>query len=130
MTLMDPLANALSTIANNEGRYKHECVVGPASRLLGQVLRVMQKNGYLGEFEFIDDGRSGKFKIQLIGRINKCGVVKPNFSVRIGKVEMFEKRYLPSRDVGILILTTPRGVVSHKEAREIRIGGKLLAYVY
>ena len=130
MTLMDPLAHALSTIANNEGRYKHECVVEPASKILGQVLRVIQKNGYLGEFEFVDDGRSGKFKIQLIGRINKCGVVKPNFSVRVKEIEMFEKRYLPSRDVGVLILSTPKGVISHKEASDLRTGGRLLAYVY
>ncbi len=130
MTLMDPLAHALSTIFNNEGRYKHECVVQPASKLLGQVLRVMQKNGYLGEFEFVDDGRSGKFKIQLLGRINKCGVIKPNFSVGLSEIETFEERYLPSREVGVLILSTPRGVVSHKEATELRTGGKLLAYVY
>jgi len=130
MTLMDPLAHAFSTIVNNEGRYKHECVVEPASKLLGQVLRVIQKNGYLGEFEFVDDGRSGKFKIQLLGRINKCGVVKPNFSVKVDRIEMFEERYLPSRDVGILILSTPKGVVSHKEAINLQTGGKILAYVY
>ncbi len=130
MTLMDPLAHAFSTIVNNEARYKHECVVEPASKLLGQVLRVIQKNGYLGEFEFVDDGRSGKFKIQLLGRINKCGVVKPNFSVKVDRIEMFEERYLPSRDVGILILSTPKGVVSHKEAINLQTGGKILAYVY
>jgi small subunit ribosomal protein S8 len=130
MTLMDPVAHALSTIFNNEGRYKHECVVQPASKVLGQVLRVMQKNGYVGEFEFVDDGRSGKFKIQLLGRINKCGVIKPNHSVKMTKIELFEKRFLPSREVGVLILSTPKGVISHKEAREQKTGGKLLAYVY
>ena len=130
MTLVNPMAHALSTIFNNEGRYKHECIVRPASKLLGQVLRVMQKNGYLGEFEFVDDGRAGKFRVQLLGRINKCGVIKPNFSVRIAEIETFEKRYLPSREVGVLILSTPTGVISHKEAREARTGGKLLAYVY
>lgn len=130
MTLMDPLAHALSTIFNNEGRHKHECVVEPASKLLGHVLRVMQKGGYLGEFEFVDDGRSGKFKIQLLGRINKCGVIKPNFSVKMSRIEVFEKRYLPSREVGVLILSTPKGVVSHREARDLRSGGRLLAYVY
>ena len=46
MTLLDPLANALSTISNNERRHKRECLVWPASKLMGQVLRVMQKNGF------------------------------------------------------------------------------------
>ncbi len=130
MTLLDPLANALSTIVETEKRRKRECLVWPASKLMGQVLRVMQKNGYVGEFEFIDDGRSGKFRIQLLGRINKCGVIKPRYSVKIDKLEFWEKRYLPSRSLGTLVLTTSEGVISNKEAKEKREGGKLIAYVY
>lgn len=130
MTLLDPLANTLSTLLNNEQRHKRECIVGPASKLMGRVLRVMQKNGYIGEFEFIDDGRSGKFKIQLLGRINQCGVIKPRYSVKLDKIEEWEKRYLPSRQFGVLILTTPKGVVSHEEAKKSESGGRLIAYVY
>jgi len=130
MTLLDILANALSTLLNNERRNKRECVVWPASKLLGNVLRVMQKNGFVGEFEFVDDGRAGKFKVQLLGRINKCSVIKPRYSVKIKDFEFWEKRYLPSREVGTLILTTPQGVISHKDARQQKAGGRLLAYVY
>lgn len=130
MTSMDPLSNALSTINNNETRHKRECVIWPASKLVGQVLRVMQKNGYIGEFEYVDDGRSGKFKVQLLGRINKCGAVRPRFSVKLQDMEQWEKRYLPASNIGLLILTTPRGVISHREAKETRLGGQLLAYVY
>lgn len=130
MTLLDPLANALTTIVESEKRRLRECLVWPASKLMGQVLRVMQKNGYIGEFEFIDDGRSGKFKIQLLGRINKCGVVKPRYPVKLDGLEFWEKRYLPSRDLGTLVLTTSRGVVSNKEAKEKRSSGRLLAYIY
>jgi small subunit ribosomal protein S8 len=97
---------------------------------MGQVLRVMQKNGYIGEFEYIDDGRAGKFKIQLLGRINKCGVVKPRYSVKIDELEFWEKRYLPSRDLGALVITTPKGVFSNKDAREKNTSGSLVAYVY
>jgi len=130
MTLLDILSNALSTLLNNERRNKRECVVWPASKLLGNVLRVMQKNGFVGEFEFVDDGRAGKFKVQLLGRINKCSVIKPRYSVKIKDLEFWEKRYLPSREVGTLILTTPQGVISHKDARQQKAGGRLLAYVY
>ncbi len=119
-----------SSILNNERRHKHDCIVYPASKLMGQVLRVMQKHGYVGEFEFVDDGRGGKFKVQLLGRINDCGSVRPRFSSRVSELEKWEKRYLPSRDVGILLVTTPTGILSHKEARETRAGGKLLGYVY
>ena len=127
---MDTLANGLTTIINNELRNKNECVISPASKLLGRVLRVMQLNGYIGEFEFIDDGRSGKFKIQLLGRVNKCGAIKPRFPVSSKEFEFWEKRFLLSRDIGLLIISTSQGVISHKEAEKKNIGGRLLAFVY
>jgi small subunit ribosomal protein S8 len=127
---MDTLSNGLTTVINNETRNKRECTISPASKLLGRVLRIMQLNGYIGEFEFIDDGRSGKFRVQLLGRINKCGAIRPRFSVRVDKFEEWEKKFLPSRGVGILVISTPKGVLSHKEAREKNIGGKLIAFLY
>jgi small subunit ribosomal protein S8 len=127
---MDTLANGLTTIMNNEMRNKRECIISPASKLLGRVLRIMQLNGYIGEFEFVDDGLSGKFKVQLLGRINKCGAVKPRFAVKVDEFEEWEKKFLPSRDVGILIISTPKGVLSHREAKEKRMGGRLTAFVY
>lgn len=127
---MDSLANGLTSIMNNEMRNKHECIISPASKLLGRVLRVMQLNGYIGEFEFIDDGRSGKFKVQLLGRINKCGAIRPRFPVRGNEMEEWEKKFLPSRDVGVLVVSSPHGVLSHKEAKEKSVGGRLLAFVY
>lgn len=128
--MMDTLANGLTTIKNNEMRNKRECIISPASKLLGRVLRIMQLNGYIGEFEFVDDGRSGKFKVQLLGRINKCGAVRPRYSLKIDEFEEWEKKILPSRDVGTMVISTPKGVLSHKEAREKHLGGKLLAFVY
>ncbi|MGF3535917.1 MAG: 30S ribosomal protein S8 [Candidatus Bathyarchaeia archaeon] len=127
---MDTVANGLVTIINNEMRNKRECVISPASKLLGRILRIIQLNGYIGEFEFIDDGRAGKFKVQLLGRINKCGAIKPRFSVKVEEFEEWEKKFLPSRGVGILIVSTPKGVLSHTEAKEKRLGGKLVAFVY
>lgn len=130
MAMMDTLANGLTIIMNSELRNKMECVISPASKLLGQVLRVMQLNGFIGEFEFIDDGRSGKFRVQLLGRINKCGAIKPRYPVRADEFEMWEKRFLPSRDFGILIVSTSHGLLPHREAKEKKIGGRLLAFVY
>lgn len=127
---MDTLSNGLTTVINNEMRNKRECIISPASKLLGRVLRIMQLNGYIGEFEFIDDGRSGKFKVQLMGRINKCGAIRPRSSVKVETFEEWEKKFLPSREVGLLVISTSKGAMSHKEAKEKRFGGKLLAYVY
>ena len=130
MVMMDTLANALATIMNNEMRGHSECLIYPASKLIARVLRVMQQYGYIGEFEYIDDKRSGKFRVQLLGRINKCGVIKPRFPVKWKEIEEWERKYLPARDVGILIISTSKGVMSHIEAKRLRVGGVLLAYVY
>jgi small subunit ribosomal protein S8 len=127
---MDTLTNGLITVINNEMRNKRECIISPASKLLGRVLRIMQLNGYIGEFEFIDDGRSGKFKVQLLGRINKCGAIKPRFPVKFDKFEDWEKKFLPSRDVGIMVVSTSQGIMAHREAEEKNLGGRLLAFVY
>lgn len=127
---MDTIANGLTTIMNNELRRRKECLIIPASKLLGNVLRVIQMNGYIGEFEFIDDGRAGKFRVQLLGRVNKCAAIRPRYSVKVKNIEQWEKQYLPSRDMGILTLSTTHGVISHREAIQKNLGGNLLAYVY
>jgi small subunit ribosomal protein S8 len=127
---MDTIANGLTTIMNNERRRKKECIIEPSSKLLGNVLRVIQMNGYIGEFEFIDDGRLGKFRVQLLGRVNKCGAIRPRFAVKVKDFEKWEKNYLPSKDIGAIAISTSQGVMSNKEAKQKRIGGQLLAFVY
>lgn len=125
----DTLADVLSTIKNAERVGKKECIT-PASKLARDILKVMQKNGYIGNFEFIDDGRSGKFRIELKNKVNNCNVIKPRFSVKMDEFEKFEKRFLPARGFGILILSTNKGVISHEDAKKHHVGGKLLAYVF
>ncbi|MEM4675173.1 MAG: 30S ribosomal protein S8, partial [Nitrososphaerota archaeon] len=56
--------------------------------------------------------------------------LKPHFSVRKNEFEKWEKQYLPGKDIGILIVTTPKGVMSHTEAKSLGTGGRLLGYVY
>jgi small subunit ribosomal protein S8 len=128
--LMDPLANCLSNIINHERIGKTEVIIEPASKIIAETLRIMQKAGYIGEFEFIDDGRAGKFRIQLLGRINATGVIKPRFPVKYRSFERWEKQFLPARDFGMLIVATPKGVMAHKEAINLNVGGRLIAYVY
>jgi small subunit ribosomal protein S8 len=124
------LANLFSSLQNAEMRNKKECVIIPASTLASEVLRVLQKRRYIGEFEFIDDGVGGKLRVQLLGRINKCGAISPRFPVRSLKLVEWEHRYLPAVGVGTLIVSTSQGVMSHVEAQEKKIGGRLVGYVY
>ncbi|MHA1200071.1 MAG: 30S ribosomal protein S8 [Candidatus Heimdallarchaeaceae archaeon] len=127
---MDTLADAMSAILNAEKTGKKTVTVKPASKMIANVLRTVQKAGYLGELEFIENHRGGLFEIQLLGRINKCGVIKPRFPITKDHFEDEERKYLPARGFGILIMTTSEGVMTHEDAKEKAIGGRLLAYIY
>lgn len=130
MSLNDPLADALTHIKNTERVGKMECTIKPASTLIGNVLSVMKEGGYLAEFEFVEDGRGGSFKVKLRGTINDCNAIKPRFYVRMRDFERWEKRLLPAHDFGMLIVTTPKGVMAHEKAMASGLGGQLLAFVY
>ncbi len=128
--LNDPLANALSLIKNAEIKGKGTCIIQPSSKLIGGVLNLLKEKGYIGEFEYVEDGKAGVFQVRLTGNINNCGVIKPRYPVKRDDLEKWESRYLPARDFGLLILTTTQGIISHNEAKKSGIGGKVLAYVY
>lgn len=127
--LQDSLADVLSAIKNAEKIGKRE-VVTRASKEIRAVLTVMNQHGYIGDFEFVDDGKSGKFKIELKGRVIGANVIKPRHAVTVEEFEKWEKRWLPAREFGILIVSTSKGIMDHKKAREMKIGGKLVAFVY
>jgi len=125
----DTLADVLSAIKNAERVGKKECIT-PASNLVKEVLKLIQKEGYIGNFEFIDDGRSGKFRVELKNRVNDSNVIKPRHSVKVDEFEKWEKRFLPARGFGILILSTNKGIMTHEEAKKQHVGGKLFAYIF
>ncbi|MBI2145204.1 30S ribosomal protein S8 [Candidatus Woesearchaeota archaeon] len=128
--LNDPLANVLSVIKNAEDKGMRQCAVKPSSKLMAKVLDIMAASRLIGSYEIIDDGRGGILQVSLIGAINDCRAIKPRFPVTLDDYEKFEKRFLPSKDFGVLIVSTPKGVMSHIEAKAKGIGGRLLAYCY
>ncbi|AWR99399.1 30S ribosomal protein S8 [Metallosphaera hakonensis] len=133
MTVVNTLSNALSSLYNNEMRRNNQAIIMPSSKLIVNVLRTMQKEGYVGEFEYIDDGRWGKIVVQLLGRINKCGAITPRYSLTYREMISlpdYIRRYLPSKEIGVVIVSTPKGVMTHKEAARQRTGGIVLGYVY
>jgi small subunit ribosomal protein S8 len=130
MTMNNPLAAALSRIQNAERINKSELTTLASSNTIKAVLAILQREGLIGQFEETKDRKGNFLTIKLIGNINKVGVVTPNFTVKRGNFEMFEKRYLPAKDFGILVVTTSRGIMTHKQAKEQKLGGKLLAYAY
>ncbi|WP_136688382.1 30S ribosomal protein S8 [Halorhabdus amylolytica] len=130
MTGNDPLSAALAEIDNAESVGQLTHTVEPASNEIGNVLEVFYDRGYIDGFEHIEDGKAGKFEVELKGAINECGPVKPRYSAGAEEFEQWEKRFLPARDYGTLVVTTSHGIMSHYEAREEGVGGQVIAYVY
>lgn len=123
------LSDVLSAIKNGERAGKKEAIV-PASKLAKNVLLILQRLKYIGDFEYIDDKRGGKFRIQLLGKINDCNAIRPRFFVKKDEYEKWEKRLLPAAGFGFLIVSTSKGILTQEEAKKEGLGGVLLAYVY
>lgn len=130
MSLNDPLSNVLSQINSYEKAGKKEFVTKNNSKLIRKILGIMQEHHYLGELEEIKDSKGNLLRIHLIGSINKSGVVKPRFSVQKDNYEKFEKRFLPAKDFGILIVSTSQGLMTHNNAKAKGLGGRLISYCY
>ena len=124
------LANLFTTLFNTEERRKNSCVILPTSKIGLEVLKTLKDEGYVEEFEQIDDKRGGKFKVRLLAKITKCGAITPRFKVKKDEYNTWEQQFLPSYDRGMLLVTTNQGVMSHKTAANKGIGGFLIGYVY
>jgi small subunit ribosomal protein S8 len=126
----DLLNDALVTLRHADLDGKTHVELAPTSKLIAEVLRIFREHKYIEEFTFVPTGRGGKYDVTLSRRINSCGVIKPRVAVAHDALERYEARFLPAQDFGLLVLSTNQGVLSHQKARELKIGGRLLAYVY
>lgn len=130
MAMNNPLAAILSRLQNAERLGRREFTTTANSKIIKSVLAILQEQGYIAGFEETADRKGNTITVQLSGKLNKTGVVTPNFTVKQSNFEMFEKRYLPARDFGVLIVTTNQGIMTHKQAKTSKLGGKLIAYAY
>ena len=129
MTLNDTTANALSKI-DNARKSLYRSVEVKKTKILTQILNALKKNGYVGEFQEIPNSKGNLLNVELLGVINKCGVIKPRFPIKLRDIEKIEKKFLPAKDFGVLLISTNRGLLTQKEIREQHVGGVLIAYCY
>ena len=130
MVLISVLSDALKTILNAERAGKRQVLIRPSSKVIIRFLKLRQKRNYIGDFEVVDDRRGGKVVIELLGRINKCGVISPRFDIGVTEYEKVVANLLPSRQFGYIVMTTNIGIIDQEKARRRHVGGKILGFFY
>ena len=126
----DPLANALSNIWNAEKVGKKECLISLSSTFIENILKILKSHNYIKDFKVVEGAKKKELFIFLSGAINKCTVIKPRYNVKLSDYEKFEKRYLPGKDFGIIFVSTSKGLMTHIESKNKKLGGRLIAYCY
>ena len=127
--MTDYLADALNTLKTHEMVGQQKCTVSK-NRLIGEVLKLLKEHGYIREFRNVGEGVNELYEVELDGRINDCGVIKPRFPVKRNEWAGTEERYIPGVGVGLLLVSTSQGIMTNVDAEDRKIGGRLLAYIY
>ena len=132
MHITDPIADMLTRI-RNANNAKHDTVDVPASNMKKAIAQILLEEGYIKNFQLIDDGTQGVIRITLKYNANKEKVItglrrvsKPGLRVYAGADEL--PRVL--RGLGIAIVSTSKGVMTDKAARAQHVGGEVLAFVW
>jgi small subunit ribosomal protein S8 len=126
----DNLANVLSAISNHEKVSKPTLKTSSNSTVVTRVLDVLKAESYIEGYDITEDGKGGFITINLKAQVNSCGAIKPRFAVKANGFTKFEKRFLPAQGFGVLIVSTPKGIMTHEQAKQQNLGGKLLAFCY
>lgn len=132
MQITDPIADMLTRI-RNAGTAKHETVDIPASKMKKAIAEILLEEGYIKSFQLIDDGTQGVIRVTLKYLPGKEKAIqglrrvsKPGLRVYAGADEL--PRVL--KGLGIAIISTSKGIMTDKKAREAHVGGEVLAFVW
>ena len=132
MVMTDPIADMLTRI-RNANQMKHKTVDVPASKLKMEILNVLKQEGYITDFERINDGVQGTLKISLKYLENEERVVRGLKKISKPGLRVYAKTDdLPKvlNGLGIAIISTSKGIMTDRDARKNKIGGEVIAYVW
>ncbi|MGM9899357.1 MAG: 30S ribosomal protein S8 [Bacilli bacterium] len=131
MVMTDPIADMLTRI-RNANQAKHESVTMPASRLKLEILSVLKNEGYIAEYEKVEDGKQGVIKVTL-KYIGKERVIKGLKKISKPGLRVYAKSSeLPKvlNGLGVAIISTSNGIMTDREARSKKLGGEVIAFVW
>ena len=131
MVMTDPIADMLTRI-RNANQAKHESVEMPASRLKLEILEVLKNEGYISEYEKVEDGKQGVIKVTLKYN-NKERVIKGLKKISKPGLRVYVKSSeLPKvlNGLGIAVISTSNGIMTDREARQKKLGGEVIAFVW
>lgn len=121
----DVIADALNKMLNASRAEKTTLSVKRHSKLLLSVLAIAKLKGYVKNYRV----ENNILNIE-IGKLNFCQTIKPRFVVKVDEIDKYAKRYLPAKDMGVIVISTSQGLMTHHTAEEKNIGGSLIAYFY
>jgi small subunit ribosomal protein S8 len=121
----DVIADALNKMLNAARAKKTTLSVARHSKLLISVLAIAKLRGYVKNYRV-----EGNVLNIEIDKLNFCKAIKPRFIANVEDIDKYAKRYLPAKDIGVIIISTSQGLMTHQTAQEKNIGGSLIAYFY
>ena len=131
MVMTDPIADMLTRI-RNANQAKHASVEMPASRLKLEILAVLKNEGFISEYEKVEDGKQGVIKVTLKYN-NKERVIKGLKKISKPGLRVYAKSSeLPKvlNGLGVAIISTSNGIMTDREARQKKLGGEVIAVVW
>jgi small subunit ribosomal protein S8 len=123
----DIVADALNMIRNAKKARKDVIGIKKISDLLIEILKIMKQKGAIKKYKI--DAKDRSIEVT-IGDLSECKAIKPRFTVKKEDVEKYVRRYLPARNLGTMIVSTNKGLMTHTEAQEENTGGCLIAFFY
>jgi len=124
----DVVADGLNQIMNAKRIEKRELIIRKYSKVLIGLFEMMKERGHI-DYE-IGVGDKGLGVRVTIIKLNECKAVKPRYYADVAGIDKYERRFLPSRNFGTLVISTNKGMVDQKKARELNVGGSIVAYFY
>jgi small subunit ribosomal protein S8 len=123
----DTVADALNMIRNAKKAGRESVEINRISNLLIEVLKIMKQKEAIKRYKI--DSKERSIEV-FFGDFIECKAIKPRFTVDKTQIEKYRKRYLPARNMGTMIVSTNKGLMTHEEATEKETGGILIAYFY